>query len=184
MITVTFTANNLFALRDDIVKFLEDAGFEAQKITKALSEGVSEIHEREFSPESLETVEVELIETPNGLRGTGGPTGLLNTVTNDGIALTNMPHPGSIPLAPAPIVEEQAPIPEETQTEQPTASVSDASPPLTFEEVRLATLQLASKRGREAVMEVLAPYNVKRSSEVSEDLWPELIAKLEAAQNV
>lgn len=87
------------------------------------------------------------------------------------------------PLEPAQIVEEQVPIPEETQTEQPTDSASSASPPLTFEEVRLATLQLASKRGREAVMAVLEPYNVKRSSEVSEDLWPELIAKLEAAQN-
>jgi len=154
MITVTFNANNLFALRDDIVKFLEDAGFDTQK-----------------QPVPLGNVHVKptLIKSEDDAYTTTA-------------AVTEVAEPA--PLAPALIVEEQAPIPEETQTEQPTASVSSASPPLTFEEVRLATLQLASKRGREAVMEVLAPYNVKRSSEVSEDLWPELIAKLEAAQNV
>jgi hypothetical protein len=32
-------------------------------------------------------------------------------------------------------------------------------------------------------MEVLKPYNVARSSEVPRDLWPQLIAELEAAQN-
>ena len=157
MITVTFAANNLFALRDDIVKFLEDAGFETQK--------------QAVDPVPLGNMHVKptLIKPEDDAYTTAA-------------TVTEVTQPA--PLEPAQIVEEQAPIPEETQTEQPTASASSASPPLTFEEVRLATLQLASKRGREAVMAVLEPYNVKRSSEVSEDLWPELIAKLEAAQNV
>ena len=161
MITVTFAANNLFALRDDIVKFLEDAGFET--VRKELG----------FSIEKIDIQDRPTRDLPNPL--------------SEGIKMAVIP-PFEVtqpaPLEPAQIVEEQAPIPEETQTEQPTASASSASQPLTFEEVRLATLQLASKRGREAVMAVLEPYNVKRSSEVSEDLWPELIAKLEAAQNV
>ena len=157
MITVTFTANNLFALRDDIVKFLEDAGFETQKQT--------------VDPVPLGNTHVK----PTFIKPD-------DDAYTTAVTVTEVTQPA--PLEPAQIVEEQAPIPEETQTEQPTASASSASQPLTFEEVRLATLQLASKRGREAVMAVLEPYNVKRSSEVSEDLWPELIAKLEAAQNV
>ena len=163
MITVTFAANNLFALRDDIVKFLEDAGFEAQKQT--------------VDPVPLGNMHVK----PTTMTYSDDVQAEAQAVVAQ-LAQPEVTEPA--PLEPALIVEEQAPIPEETQTEQPTASASSASQPLTFEEVRLATLQLASKRGREAVMAVLEPYNVKRSSEVSEDLWPELIAKLEAAQNV
>ena len=163
MITVTFAANNLFALRDDIVKFLEDAGFDTQK--------------RPVDPVPLGNMHVK--------SATLTYSDDVQAEAQAVVAQLTQPEATQpAPLEPAPIVEEQAPIPEETQTEQPTASASSASPPLTFEEVRLATLQLASKRGREAVMAVLEPYNVKRSSEVSEDLWPELIAKLEAAQNV
>jgi hypothetical protein len=90
------------------------------------------------------------------------------------------------PLAPAPTVEEQAPIPVETQTEQPTDSASDASLPsndIDPDLVRQTTLRLASLKGRDAVMEVLKPYYVARSSEVPRDQWPKLIAELEAAQN-
>jgi hypothetical protein len=95
-------------------------------------------------------------------------------------------QPVTAPLAPAPTVEETAPTPVETQTEQPTDSASDASPPsndIDPDLVRATTLRLASLRGRDAVMEVLKPYNVARSSEVPRDLWPQLIADLEAAQN-
>lgn len=175
MITVTFTANNLFTLRDDIVKFLEDAGF----TTTCLSPLEAANNRYEKGQEAISTY--QKVHNSTTLTYSDDIQAEAQSVVAQ---LTQPEVTEPAPLASAPIAEEQAPIPEETQTEQPTASVSNASPPLTFEEVRLATLQLASKRGREAVMEVLAPYNVKRSSEVSEDLWPELIAKLQAAQNV
>ena len=157
MISVTFTADNLTALRKEIAEFIGP----------------------ELNPNSLEPIEIEIRSSSSGL---------LNGAVS-GAVLTSMAHPEppvTAPLAPAPTVEEQAPTPEETQTEQPTDSASDASPPsndIDPDLVRQTTLRLASLKGRDAVMEVLKPYNVARSSEVPRDLWPQLIAELEAAQN-
>jgi thiamine pyrophosphate-dependent acetolactate synthase large subunit-like protein len=157
MISVTFTADNLTALRKEIAEFL----------------------------------------TPNGaVHTTTDPYPLGNahvtvsqSVQAEAAAVVAALEPEvteTAPLAPAPTVEEQAPIPVETQTEQPTDSASDASLPsndIDPDLVRQTTLRLASLKGRDAVMEVLKPYYVARSSEVPRDQWPKLIAELEAAQN-
>ena len=154
MISVTFTADNITTLRKDVAEFIES----------------------HFNPNSLETVEVEIRPIATGTIASGVA----------GVSLTTAAHPVTAPLVPAPTVEEQVPTPAETQMEQPTDSASDASPPsndIDPDLVRQTTLRLASLKGRDAVMEVLKPYNVARSSEVPRDLWPQLIAELEAAQN-
>jgi hypothetical protein len=148
MISVTFTADNAFNLRNEIAVFLATA-----------------------SP-PIKSVD----------------NGDVVTDSQDEAAavVAAFEQPVTAPLAPAPTVEETDPTPVETQTEQPTGSASDASPPsndIDPDLVRSTTLRLASLKGRDAVMEVLKPYNVARSSEVPRDLWPQLIADLEAAQN-
>jgi hypothetical protein len=150
MISVTFTADNIAALRKEIAEFLgQDA--RASNVGHHVTIPLSQ---------SIQTEAAAVVAA------------LEPSVT--------------APLAPAPTVEEPDPTPVETQTEQPTDSASDASPPsndIDPDLVRATTLRLASLRGRDAVMEVLKPYNVARSSEVPRDLWPQLIADLEAAQN-
>jgi hypothetical protein len=150
MISVTFTADNITALRKEIAEFIGQQ-------TSTISVGHPVTIPVSQSVQAEAAAVVAALEQP---------------VTS--------------PLAPAPTVEETAPTPGETQTEQPTDSASDASPPsndIDPDLVRQTTLRLASLKGRDAVMEVLKPYNVARSSEVPRDLWPQLIADLEAAQN-
>ena len=149
MISVTFTADNAFNLRNEISVFLATA-----------SPPIKSVDNGDVVTDSQDEARAR--------------------------AAVSQEPPVTAPLAPAPTAEETAPTPVETQTEQPTDSASDASPPsndIDPDLVRATTLRLASLRGRDAVMEVLKPYNVARSSEVPRNLWPQLIADLEAAQN-
>jgi len=160
MISVTFTADNITALRKEIAEFLAPNG---AVFTTVDPYPVGNVHVKDIALPYSKAAQAEAAAVVAALDP---------SVT--------------APLAPAPTVEETVPTPVETQTEQPTDSASDASPPsndIDPDLVRATTLRLASLRGRDAVMEVLKPYNVARSSEVPRDLWPQLIADLEAAQN-
>lgn len=161
MINITFAADNLFALRNQIVQFLNDAGFET----------VRETHRETPRPDPLIDRSRNANDTIVGNNRPFETTGYLQVAE----------EPQPAPLEPVPTASEPDPIPEETETEQQTDSASSVS--LTFEDIRTSTLQLASLRGRDAVMAVIEPYGVKRASDVEPHLWPELMAKLEAAKN-
>ena len=161
MISVTFTADNIAALRKEIAEFLTPYG--ATRVIGSDPYPLGNAHVKATTVAYSDDIKTEAAAVVAALE-----------------------QPVIAPLAPAPTVEEPDPTPVETQTEQPTDSASDASPPsndIDPDLVRQTTLRLASLKGRDAVMEVLKPYNVARSSEVPRDLWPQLIADLEAAQN-
>jgi len=179
MISVTFTADNYIELRKDIAQFMGSSGLLNNANNGPNYAPGDGVMLTAADPYPLGNAHVKATT----LTYTEADQAEARTFINE---LAQIESLATAPLAPAPTAEETALTPAETQTEQPTDSASDASPPsndIDPDVVRATTLRLASLKGRDAVMEVLKPYNVARSSEVPRDLWPQLIADLEAAQN-
>ena len=80
--------------------------------------------------------------------------------------------------APAAIATESQPTTEEpSSTPAPAASVSE----LDFElDVAPVVLRAVSSKGKPLVQDILSEFGSVRASQLAVDLWPELIARLEA----
>jgi hypothetical protein len=97
---------------------------------------------------------------------------------------TKAKHPKK-EAAPAPVgepVEEQpAQSPETGATSaSETEAAADPVEPLTYAQVQAATLAAVKAGKRDQVVKILEAYGVKRADQLSEEIWPEYLGKIEA----
>jgi hypothetical protein len=105
------------------------------------------------------------------------------------------PEPVAEEPAPEPIVEEpvpsvDAPVATQALTSEPgsdepaSGSATPASEPLTYEDMSRAVLALAKSKGPDAVKAALATLGLTTARGTTEDMWPRIVAAVQAAAEI
>jgi hypothetical protein len=145
----------------------------------------------EVTGNSIPEVADKLLAIGASLRASGAPVEVakeapvdptLNRPTSDASVTspdtsrgTYYPYPKSVPVAEA--TESQPTTAETSSTPAPAAPASE----LDFElDVAPVVLRAVSSKGKPFVQDILSEFGSVRASQLAVDLWPELIARLEA----
>lgn len=79
--------------------------------------------------------------------------------------------------APVAVEQETAATPDETPAAQPEEATQPDAPQCTYEEVAAAVKHVATVKGRDAAVALLAEFGATNAKQLTEDKWPTFVAK-------